>query len=209
MAEKFEIWKNSITEVIQKEKEAEQAKVQNEENFQRKVESAQKFRLRKQLILKHMVLKRMRRVIKAEKKWLETVKIELTIYEKKRFFKYWKISNGLDKLEKARKQRIYKYVIRNFKDNVQRHILNEQIAIMFRKKVETKALITFWHSETTKSLKIKADEAKSKKQYEDHLKRDAFKMFASYYEIMKAINSDEFLKLAEKQDYFEIGITKF
>jgi hypothetical protein len=82
---------------------------------------------------------------------------------------------------------------------------------MFRKKVETKALIAFWHSETIKSLKrlkIKSDEAKSQKKYEDHLKKDAFKMFACYYEIMKAINSDEFLKLAEKQDYFEIGITK-
>lgn len=77
LAEKFGIWKNSITEVIEKEKEAEQAKVQKEEGFQRKVESAQKFILRKQLILKHMVFKRMRRIIKAEKKWLETVKLEL------------------------------------------------------------------------------------------------------------------------------------
>lgn len=33
-------------------------------------------------------------------------------------------------------------------------------------------------------------------------------MFRLYSEIMNKINSDEFLKLAEKQDFFEIGITQ-
>ena len=45
-------------------------------------------------------------------------------------------------------------------------------------------------------------------KYQQSLHKAAFKQFRQYLEIMRKINSDEFLKLAEKQDYFEIGVTQ-
>ena len=57
---------------------------------------------RKQLLKKYMVLKRMRQVLRAEKKWITTVRQELNVYPKKMFFRYWKVHSGMCKIEKGR-----------------------------------------------------------------------------------------------------------
>ena len=50
-----------------------------------------------------MVLKRMRQVIRAERKWLGIIKNELTIFPKKQYFRAWKVDLGMAKLQKKRK----------------------------------------------------------------------------------------------------------
>jgi len=119
-----------------------------------------------------MVFKRIRRVTRAEKKWLDAVKQELQVYYKKRYFQQLKINAGLEKLEKARKERIMKKVIKKLNDNMQRHILDQQIAKAFRNKFEKTKLLEYWHSETKRVLKTKENERKAKHHYENKLKSD-------------------------------------
>jgi hypothetical protein len=172
------------------------------------VDAANKFRLRKQLLVKHMVFKRIKRVTKAEKNWLSAVKKELEVYTKKRFMRYWKVYMGMLRLKKSREDRTKKIVVKKLIDNYQRHILNEQIAIAYRNKCEKSQLFEYWHQETQKVLKIKKGEEMAKSHYDIKLKKKALNMMNEYLEMMRKINSDEFLKLAETQDYFEIGVTQ-
>lgn len=155
-----------------------------------------------------MIFKRIRRVIRAEKKWIETVRKELSVYSKERYLRYWKIYSGMTKLENIRKRRILSIVFQKLKEDMEKHALNKQKAIEFRKKHEQSRFMSHWLTETRKILRIKSNKANAKNQYETHLKRGVIEMFKTYLEIMRKINADEFLKLGEKQDYFEIGITQ-
>ena len=110
--EYFSNWKDVYEKIVRKEEFERQEKIRKEKEFQKKVEAANKFRLRKILIQKHMIFKRIRRVIKAEKKCLEIMKKELSIYHKKRFLRYWKIYNGMIKIEKMRNTRMCKKIIK-------------------------------------------------------------------------------------------------
>lgn len=179
-----------------------------EKEFQKKCEAANKFRLRRQLLLKHMVFKRIRRVTRAEKKWLENVKDILKTYSLQRYIRHWKIYNGMEKLERARREKLAFGFLKALKENAEAHRAAELRAIAHQKKVELKRHYSAWNDEARRLLKIKENERKAKNNYETNLKKNAMGMFKQFIEIMRKINSDEFLKLAEKQDYFEIGITQ-
>ncbi|CAI2385103.1 unnamed protein product [Moneuplotes crassus] len=204
----FTIWKKAFQDAVNKEAmEREKARLKQEQ-MQRKLESAKKFRATKELLLKHMVLRRIRRVIRAEQKWMAIVKSELTVYTKKRFFRCWKVFHGMNRIEQKRKQRIKKAAIKAMKDHVERNQLNLKIATVFNDKNDIQRAFSYWNNETRKILQVKENEEKVVNFRKAHLQRNAFAMFKEYLNIMRDINSDEFLRLAEKQDYFEIGITQ-
>ena len=206
--EKFRIWKTSYFNDIHKEELMKQEKERKEKEFQKKVEAANKFRLKKTLLYKHMIFRRIKRVLKAENKWLQAIKQELTVYHKKRFFRYWKIYYGMVKLDNLRMQRTGRNILKALKDHAERNKLNEQIAIAYNRKIDQKKAFDYWLEETRGILHYKKNKANANKFYSDHLKKNAFKMFKEYLSHMRRINQDEFLKLGEKQDFFEIGITQ-
>ena len=114
----------------------------------------------------------------------------------------------MTKLENIRRRRMLSIVFQKFKEDMEKHALNKQKAIEFRKNHEQSRFMSHWLTETRKILRIKSNKANAKNKYETHLKRGVMEMFKTYLEIMRKINADEFLRLGEKQDYFEIGITQ-